>query len=117
MPALAGEVALESGDKLLWQYQGHQWRLTVAIASYQGRDDATRKQRHAYIAEYYGRWFDFTPVTGLPGTDPGTPIPVKGAASSTASTQTPLEVRPSTAVTAPHRLTSRATSVIGAACP
>ena len=60
-----GKVALDSGDKLLWQYQGQQWRLTVAIASYQGRHDATRQQRHAYIAEHYGRWFDFTPVIGL----------------------------------------------------
>ena len=78
MPALAGAVALESGDKLFWQYQGQQWRLTVATASYQGRDDATRVRRHAYVAEHYGRWFDFTPVKGLLGPDRGTPIPVKG---------------------------------------
>ncbi len=61
MPALAGAVALESGDKLFWQYQWQQWRLTVATASNQGRDDATRARRHAYVAEHYGRWFDFTP--------------------------------------------------------
>ncbi len=62
MPALAGMVALDSGDKLFWQYQGSQWRLTVATARYQGRDDAIRAQRHAYVAKCYSGWFDFTPV-------------------------------------------------------
>ncbi len=78
MPALAGAVALESGDKLFWQYQGQQWRLTVATASYQGCDDAARARRHAYVAERYSRWFGFTPVIGLLGPDRGTPQPVKG---------------------------------------
>lgn len=81
MPLLSGMVALESsGDKLFWQYQGSQWRLTVATARYQGRDDATRALREAYVAERYRDrgWFDFAPVKDLLGTDRGTPVPVKG---------------------------------------
>ena len=76
MPALAGAVALkESGDKLFWQYQGQQWRLTVITADYQGRGDAVRAEREAYVAARYCRWFDFTPVKSLLGTDRGTPRP------------------------------------------
>ncbi len=79
MPALTGMVALESsGDKLFWQYQGSQWRLTVATALYKGRDDAIRAQRHDYVAEHYSEWFDFTPVKDLLGVDRGTPVPVRG---------------------------------------
>jgi len=79
MPALDGAVALKSGgDKLFWQYQGQQWRLTVATASHRGRGEAIRARRHAYVAKHYGSWFDFTPVIKLLGADRGTPIPVKG---------------------------------------
>ena len=78
MPALAGMVALDSGDKLFWQYQGSQWRLTVATARYQGRDDTIRAQREGYVAERYSGWFDFAPVKDLLGAGRGTPIPVKG---------------------------------------
>ncbi len=82
MPALAGMVAVDSGeklfDKLFWQYQGSDWRLTVATAGYQGRGDAVRTERESYVAERYGGWFDFAPVKDLLGADRGTPVPVKG---------------------------------------
>lgn len=68
-----GNVLLEafvptaSGDRIGWQLQGGQWRLAVITAAHVGRTEEARAQRHRYVADHYGDWFDFGPLTEVAG--------------------------------------------------
>lgn len=65
MPVVAAFLDRGDGDWLGWQYQGGQWRLVVITTQHMGADPAARALRHAYVAERYADWFDFTPIPAL----------------------------------------------------
>lgn len=68
-----GNVLIEAfaptadGDRVGWQLQGGQWRLAVISGSHAGRTGELRAARHTYVADRYGTWFDFAPVTEVVG--------------------------------------------------
>jgi hypothetical protein len=66
-PLVAAFLDRRDGDWLGWQYQGSQWRVVVITSKHKGTDPDTRARRHAYVAERYADWFDFTAITTLTG--------------------------------------------------
>jgi hypothetical protein len=74
MPVMSGAVAMNGGDKLFWQYQNGQWRLAVTTARHQGSTPGIIARRHAYIADHYSKWFDFTAVEDLLGSVRGNQV-------------------------------------------
>ena len=60
-------VPTADGDRVGWQLQGGQWRLAVISGSHAGRTEELRAARHTYVADRYGTWFDFAPVTEVVG--------------------------------------------------
>ena len=74
---LSGAVAMDSGDKLFWQYQNGQWRLAVTTAHHRGSTPGIIARRHAYIAHRYSEWFDFSSVKDLLGPARGEQVKVK----------------------------------------
>ena len=78
MPLLSGAVAMDSGDRLFWQYQNGQWRLIVITAHHRGSTPEVIARRHAYVADRYSKWFDFQAVEDLLGPARGRQVQVKG---------------------------------------
>jgi len=78
MPLLSGAVAMDSGDRLFWQYQNGQWRLIVITAHHRGSTPGAIARRHAYVADRYSKWFDFQAVEDLLGPARGRQVQVKG---------------------------------------
>lgn len=62
LPLVEAFLDRGDGDWLGWQYQGGQWRLAVIATNHRGRTEDIRRARHAYVAEWYAAWFDFTPI-------------------------------------------------------
>ena len=69
---------MDSGDRLFWQYQNGQWRLIVITAHHRGSTPGVIARRHAYVADRYGKWFDFQAVEDLLGPTRGRQVQVKG---------------------------------------
>lgn len=66
-PLIEAFLTLACGDRLGWQYQGHQWRLAIVTAVHVGVSEEIRRVRHAYVKDRYRAWFDFEAVERLTG--------------------------------------------------